>query len=210
MFVLDSKDMKKRYLAAISFFFVALSAPFVNAQFYDLNDRIAEFFGFGYYGDTSFALMKIALFIVLFALIMKSTDKLFPENKASSTIISLIISLMAIAFLPAGIIQGFGEASGMIGALILLAALMLIPWILLSVFHIEEFLGEKKWVLIAVLFYVEYWVLNELQKSASYDGGLIFNLLQSPGFNYVKWIVLFGGIIMTFLAFRKKNKPSSP
>lgn len=68
-------------------------------------DTLTLIFGTGH--ETNVMILKVAIFIVLFSIISTSADKLFLHNKAISTIVALITSILAVRFIPEEIISGF-------------------------------------------------------------------------------------------------------
>jgi len=187
-------------LKGIFFWILFLLAlmPIAAAQWYDMNYLLYDFFDFGYYGDFGFLLMKLAIFVLLFIFLFKGTEKLFPENRAAAAVVALIITFMAVAFLPADFVMGLGSASSLIGIVIITLALFALPFIVMHALNLGAMMGKWKWTGYCILLIAEILAIYYFAGNSDYSG-TFFSSLSSYFQEYIEFI-LFPAVILLVIA----------
>lgn len=199
MFVFNGGIMKKLFWGLFSgLFFLSIILPAASAQWYDLNYLLYSFFDFGYYGDFGFLFMKIAIFILLFVFLFTGTKRLFPDNRAAQVVVSLVISLMAVAFLPADYVMDLGSASSIMGILIITLALLALPFIVMHSLNLGSIMGKWKWTGYCILLIAEILAIHYFVGNAYYSSS-IFSSLSFYFQEYIRYI-LTPAIILLVLA----------
>ena len=164
---------KKRYwfllLGSLLFLPVA-SAQGFDSFFYDV-------LGFGYYGDWGFAVMKVAIFVLLFTFLHKGTSRMFPENRVSATLVALVIAVMADVFIPTDFVENLGSASGIAGVLVITLALLALPFMVMSALNITAALGRWKWTCYGVLILAEIFAIYYFVGNAAYESQFFSSVL---------------------------------
>jgi len=179
--------MDKRGILVLSL--LLLIVPAVNAGFYDFESSFYDFFGWGYYNDGGFLLLKVGIFVLLFTFLLKATEQMFKENRASAIVVALIISLMAVAFIPAEFIVNIGSISGVVGVLVIVGALLMLPWLLLEALGID--LGRGMPYVYLFILLAEIWALSYLAQNVYYDNPILDYLLSAvAGMSLWKWIAI--------------------
>jgi len=173
MFVLSYNGMKRLWLLLL---LLLILAPVVNAQFYDLNSQMGNFFGFGYYYDTGFLLLKLGVLLLLFIFLFKGTKRMFPDNNAAAVAVAGIIAVMAMAFMPAEWVTGLGDASGVMGMVIITALLVALPFIVMSSLNLGDFLGRARYIGYSLLLLLEVFALQFFIKGYAYTSVMFSSL----------------------------------
>ena len=149
--------------------------PAVKADWYEVQDVLYNLFGWGYYNDSGFVLLKLGIFVVLFSLLQMATKKIFKENSGAANVVAIVISFMSVLFIPPEFIVNIGSISGVIGVLIVVGALLFLPHILLDIAGFKS-----KWVY-AIILIVELFALQALAQNVYYNNPILDYILSGIG-----------------------------
>ena len=105
----------------MSSLFLALLIPIVSAQWEGVYSMFSFLFGTG---EGAFMLLKVGVWIVLFAIIFWLAKKMFSGSKGIATIFSIVVSLISIRFIPDEYIYYIGSAYGVFGIILLILAII--------------------------------------------------------------------------------------
>lgn len=103
-------------------------------------------------GVPSIMLLKLGIAIILFAILLKGTEKLFPENHGTSVIISLLLSILGIVFIPDAYIIAISTSFGALSIVVLIGVVVVIPWLLVDALLPNLRSSRWKWLFYAVMY----------------------------------------------------------
>ena len=199
--------MEKRYFIFLLVIFALIVIPGIQAQFYDLNYKIQDFLGFGYYSDAGYSLLKIGLFLLLFALLFNGAKRVFPDSdhKGANFVIAFTISVISIAFIPPEVIISLGDLYGFVGLAVLVLTLLFLPWFVVSATGLSKHLGSFAYVIYTLLFFFEAWALDRIYES-TYSSDIFGDFFSGSFFNNVKIMFIVAGIISMIIFFQRRNR----
>lgn len=154
--------MKSLQVGLLGVLLFLVGMPAASAQWYDLQYLLYDIFGWGYYSDSGFVLLKLGIFVVLFAFLQMALRRIFTDNMAAGNVVALVISLISVIFIPPEFIENIGSISGVIGVLIVVGAILILPYVLLSAAGFPN-----RW-LYAIILIVELFALQALAQNAYY------------------------------------------
>ena len=170
--------------------------PAVKADWYEVQDILYNLFGWGYYNDSGFVLLKLGIFVVLFAFLQMATKRIFKENSGAANVVAIVISFMSVLFIPPEFIVNIGSISGVIGVLIVVGAILFLPHIILSAFEFES-----KW-LYAIILIVELFALQALAQNVYYNNPILDYILSGIGsLSFWETVGIAVLIILAFFGF---------
>ncbi len=134
---------------------------------------------------------------------------MFPENKAAVAIVALTISLIAIAFIPAEFVEVLGTASGYVGITILLIAVLLIPWLILTAFNLDKSLGKGKALAYLVLLFLEGLGVGRFIVGQPFTSDIMNNLSSLVSGYLNKFLLVIGGLIIIYVIYQLVQRVKS-
>ncbi len=144
------------YLVALLVLVLEANALSIADGFFDATDAI-----FDADGDNDIALIKFGLWLILFFIVFRGAEKISQERPGVAALISFIISLLAVRYLPSDTVGSFKEGFGLIGIVGGFVLFFFLPYFLTKLIF-----KETKWsvlivfylALLAVLLYTSsYW-----------------------------------------------------
>lgn len=141
------------------------------------------------------AFMRVALWIVLFAVIIKGLKNVFPENQSLVMTIGFIFSVLGIRFMPWFWIEGLGK-------LLMVMLILIVPYYVTNLIF-------KKWSLLKVIILVSgylglYLIISGYQGVTFYEN-FVFNLKYFYDIYKIQ-IVLAITLIILYISFKNYKK----
>lgn len=150
--------------------------------------------------DENEAIVRLSLFILIFALFGKSLSRLFPENKFVANVLALVIGLISVRLMPLVWLMPLGK-------FIWVLALLVVPYLLVDALVHE-------WALLKIVFLVAaYFFVYLLVVTLNFWGfGLVMESVAwaKEMFYYNRWQSVFAVLIIVLIVIMqsvsKKNK----
>ncbi len=162
-------------------------------------EDIADFL-FVTQGITETAIIKFSLWLFLFFIIFKGTEKVFRESRAIPMLIAAIISFIGIRFMP----EEWISAMSTVYAIVVGIALFLGPYILLSIICDAARLGRTvKWVLVLIAYGAMIYFLPQIG-ALTFGSEMLDNLLRYFGDNRSIAAAVFIIVLILLIMARRK------
>lgn len=145
---------------------------------------------FGAVADENEAIVKLSLFILLFAVFSKSSARIFTESKFVTVVFSLVVSFISVRLMPLVWIMPMGK-------ILWVLAVIALPYLIVDAI-VHEWCLLK--VLLLVLSYVGIYLL--LVSTGFWGFGLIFEAVQDAKrlmFLYTWQSVVVGALVVLFV-----------
>lgn len=188
------------YLVTPLLFFSVL--PYVKADVETMVlDTLSLLFGTGY--ETNFMILKFGVFAILFAILFKSAEKLFLHNKAVSTIVALIISVVAVRFMPEEAVSFLGPAYALLGIILLAVGI----WLSINSYFPMGHNRFYAFIHAALYSSITWFLIVKLPEFASQmQNDTIANLMLVLSM-WGRWVFILLTIIALYFLFRPRLLP---
>lgn len=154
---------------------------------------------FGTVADENGAVVKLCLFVLLFALFSKGSARIFTESRFATAVFSFVVSLIAVRMMPLVWLMPLGKVLWVLAVLVL-------PYLIVD--SIVHEWGLMKILLLAAAYFGIYLVIATL---GFWGFGLVFEAVADTKrlmFLYQWQSVVVGGLLVIYvisLLARKKN-----